>query len=161
MQPKDKETDKWERRIKSLKEEKKQLQQKIADLSYRCNMQSKILDTGNLSTLQVLLDHLIVDVNGQLKKILTELLYAEFDPQDTIALYKFREFLLAVHSQIGTFLALPEGLVHMEMQRIQNKQAEIGAALEHLNGMSQEVMVEVLEAQERLHEHILQILEEK
>ena len=148
-----------QRRIDSLCNKNKRLQKKVEALTYQCMMQSKILNTGNISTLQVLLDQIMAYISSQLKKIHPELLYAEYDANDAIALYKFREFLLSMYMQLGNFHILTEGLVHAEMRRIQDKHAEIGNALKRLNGMPHEVMVEILDEQDRLHEHIQQILE--
>ncbi len=150
-----------QRRIDSLHEKIRRQQKKIDALSYQCTMQSKILNTGNLSALQVLLDQLMIYINSHLKKIQTELLYTEYDANDTVALYKFREFLLSIHNQLGSFLVLTEGLVHAEMRRIQDKHTEIGNILDQLNGMPHETMIEIYDEQDRLYEHILQILEEK
>lgn len=150
----------YQRRIDSLNEKNRRLQKKVDALTYQCTMQSRILNTGNLSTLQVLLDQLTAYINSHIKKIQPEIVYTEYDARDTVALYSFREFLMSIYTQLGTFLLLPEGLIHVELKRIQDQHTEIGKELGRLIGMPREVMVEILDEQERLHEHILQILEE-
>ncbi len=149
------------RHIDSLTEKNKRLKKKVDNLTYQCTMQAKILNTGNLSTLQVLLDQLVAYISSHLKKIEIELRLTEYDANDTIALYKFREFLLNIYTQLGSFLILSEGLVHAEMRRVQNKHAEIGNIIAQLNGMPHEIMAEVLDEQDRLYEHINQIIEER
>ena len=119
------------------------------------------MNAGNLSTLQVLLDQLMVYINSHLKKIEIEMKLTEYDANDAIALYKFREYLLSIHEQLGSFFVLSEGLVHVEMRRIQDKHTEIGNILTRLNEMPHEIIVEILDEQERLYEHINQILEER
>lgn len=149
------------RRIASLNEKNRRLKKKVDALTYQCTMQKKILNAGNLSTLQVLLDQLMAYINSHLKKIEIEMMLTEYDTNDAIALYKFREYLLSIHEQLGSFFVLSEGLVHVEMRRIQDKHKEIGNILTRLNGMPHEIMVEILDEQERLYEHINQILEER
>ncbi len=148
-----------QKRIDSLNEKNRRLQKKVDALTYQCKMQTKILNVGNLSSLQVLLDQMMVYINTHLKKIQTELLLTEHDAHDTIALYRFREFLLSMYTQLGSFLVLTDGLVHVEMRRIQDKHAEIGNVLNRLNGLQHEIMVEILDEQDRLYEHILQVTE--
>ena len=149
------------RRIASLNEKNRRLKKKVDALTYQCTMQKKILNAGNLSTLQVLLDQLMVYINSHLKKIEIEMMLTEYDPNDAIALYKFREYLLSIHEQLGSFFVLSEGLVHVEMRRIQDKHTEIGNILTRLNEMPHEIIVEILDEQERFYEHINQILEER
>lgn len=149
------------RRIASLNEKNRRLKKKVDALTYQCTMQKKILNAGNLSTLQVLLDQLMVYINSHLKKIEIEMKLTEYDANDAIALYKFREYLLSIHEQLGSFFVLSEGLVHVEMRRIQDKHTEIGNILTRLNEMPHEIIVEILDEQERLYEHINQILEER
>ena len=153
--------DDLERRLASMDNKNKRLQRKVTDLSYRCNMQSKVLEAGNLSTLQVLLDQLMAFINAQIKRIMTEMLYAEFEPADTIALYKFRESLLSVHRELGIFTALSDGIVYSGTQTLREKHSAIGDALERLNGIPAENLLEIEDEQDRLLERILQILEER
>ncbi len=149
-----------QKRIESLQEKNRRLQKKVDALAYQCTMQSKILNTGNLSTLDVLIEQLMAYINSNIKKLQTELLYTEYDAHDTISLYRFREFLLSIYTQLGTHLSLTEGLVYVEMRRVQDKHAEIGKILNRLNGMPSEIMVEILDEQDRLYEHMLQVIEE-
>ena len=149
-----------QKRIDSIVEKNRRLKKKVDALSYQCSMQSKILNSGNLSSLQVLLDHVMAFVSSHLKKIQIELLYTEYDARDTIALYRFREFLLSIYTQLGSFLVMTEGLVHVELRRVQDKHAEIGNILDRLNGMPSDVMAEILDEQDRLYEHILQVTED-
>lgn len=149
------------RRIASLNEKNRRLKKKVDALTYQCTMQKKILNAGNLSTLQVLLDQLMAYINSHLKKIEVEMKLTEYDANDTIALYKFREFLLNIHDQLGSFFVLTEGLVHVDMRRMQDQHTEIGNMLMRLNGMPREIVVEILDEQDRLYEHIKQLIEEK
>lgn len=149
------------RRIASLNEKNRRLKKKVDALTYQCTMQRKILNVGNLSTVQVLLDQLVAYINSHLKKIEIEMTLTEYDANDAIALYKFREYLLSIHEQLGSFFVLSEGLVHIEMRRIQDKHTEIGNMLTRLNGMPHEIMAEILDEQDRLYEHINQIVEER
>ena len=152
--------DDQKKQIESLTEKNRRLQKKVDALSYQVTMQNKILNTGNLSTLDVLIDQLTTYINTHLKKIQAELLYTEYDAQDTIVLFRFREFLRSVYVQLGSFLVLTDGLVHVEMRRLQDKHSEIGNILDRLNGMPTEIMEEILDEQDRLYEHILQVIEE-
>lgn len=149
------------RRINLLNEKNCRLKKKVDALTYQCTMQAKILNSGNLSTLQVLLDQLMVYINSHLRKIEIELKLAEYDANDTIALYKFREFLLSIYNHLGSFLVFSQGFVNVEMRRLQDKHTEIGDILIRLNGMPHEIMVEILDEQDRLYEHIKQIVEDK
>ena len=98
-------------------------------------------------------------INTHLKKVQTELLYCEYDANDTIALYRFREFLHSIYIQLGSFLVLTEGLVHVDMRRLQDKHSDIGNVMDRLNGQPHETMVDILDEMDRLYEHILQIIE--
>ena len=75
------------RRIASLNEKNRRLKKKVDALTYQCTMQKKILNAGNLSTLQVLLDQLMAYINSHLKKIGVEMKLTEYDANDTIALF--------------------------------------------------------------------------
>lgn len=149
-----------QKRIDSLNEKNKRLQKKIDALTYQVAMQSKILNTGNLSTLQVLLDQLMAYINAHLKKIPTELLYTEYNANDTIALSRFRDFLLSVCTQLSSFFILTDKLVFVDIRRIKDKHSEIGNVLNRLNGMPHDIVVNILDEQDRLYEHILQVIEE-
>ena len=153
--------DEYLRLIESLNEKNRRLQKKVDTLNYQCVMQSKILNAGNLSTLQILFDQLITYINSHLKKIEIELNYMEHDAKDTVALFKFREYLMSVYTHLGSFLVLTEGLVHVELRQVQDKHSEIGNILDRLNGMPHDIMIEVLDEQERLYEHISKLIEEK
>lgn len=153
--------DDLERKITVLNDKNRRLQRKVEDLSYRCSMQSKVLDAGNLSTLQVLLDQIMTFVSSQTKKLMPELVYAEFDPADKIALFKFLEFLLSVHDQLSIFTVLPDELIYAGMHKLRSNHAAIGEALELLNKMPKEELVAIEEGHERLLEQIKQILEER
>ena len=150
-----------QRLLESLKEKNRRLQKKVDALTYKCTMQSKILTTGNFSNLQVYIDQLMAYLNSNLKKIEVELNLSENSAKDTDELCRLREFLLSHYTQLGRYLVLAEGLIHVDMRRLQDKHSEIGYAIAQLYGLPHDVMSEILDEQDRLLEHILQFLERK
>ena len=150
-----------QKRIESLQDKNKRLEKKVEVLSRQVAMMSKILNQGNLSTLQFLFDQICVFCNAQLKKIQPELLFTEHNANDAIALFQFREYLLSIYNQLGSYTVMTNGLINVDLRRIQDKHSEIGYALIRINGVSHETMQEILDEQDRLCEHILQILEQQ
>lgn len=150
----------WERKAKALVDKNVLLKKQVQELTQRCKMQEKILSFGGYSTLQLLLDHFVTYAKAQLKPIMQEARLADFDPETAVAIYQFRAYLLSIHTQLGE-LELQSKISSASMRRAQNKYIEIGKRLESLQNLSDEKLDALVAEEERLHEYILQLLEEE
>ena len=144
---------------KSLTDKTNHLEKQVRELSARCKMQEKVLAVSGCSTLQLLLDQVVIYSKTQLIRIVQEARYAEFDPDTAISICQFREYLLSIHEQLGDLISLPAKVAHSELNRVQTKYIEIGKALDRLHDLPDDATEDLLEEEERLHEYILQLIE--
>ncbi|MBO6210430.1 MAG: hypothetical protein J6N99_07035 [Schwartzia sp.] len=150
-----------EKKARSLDEKNKRLEKQVRELSLRCKMQEKVLAASGCATLQSLLDQFVIYSKTQLKQIRTEIRFLEFDPDAAVAIYQFREFLLSIHTQLGEFMALPDKVLHSEMGRVREKYIEIGKTIDLLRMLSEDEIEALVDEEDRLHEYIRQLAEEK
>ncbi len=151
-----------DKKIAALTDKNRRLQKKLDAVTLKMSMQSKILDVGNLSSLQTQLDQLTVYFNTALKKISNELLLAEYDPNDTMALHIFRESLLNAYQQLGQYTTLQAGMVdNPNLSKLSTTHNDLGKILAQLTGESADDLIALNDEMDRLFEHVRQVIDKE